>query len=111
VTAADGFDVRVERLRTASTDLDAVADQLAGSLDGMAARQQGNDDAFGGDDIGQLIGGAYAAIVEFAFDRFGAVVEDLRYYAEGVAAMAANYQAADDEAAAGADRIGSELGP
>lgn len=111
MTAAGGFDVQVERLRTASGDLAAVADRLAGSLDGMAARQDGNADAFGTDDIGQLIGGTYAAIVEFAFDRFGTIVEDLRYYSDGVAAMAANYRSADDAAETGFDRIGGELEP
>jgi hypothetical protein len=111
MTGAGGYDVRVERLSAAAGDLAAVADRLAGNLDGMAARQQGDAGAFGTDDIGELIGGTYSAIVEFAFDRFGAIVEDLRYYAEGISAMAANYQAAEDAAVSGFDRVGSELEP
>ena len=106
----DGFEVDPQTVRDAAHGLDQVARRFGGELDEVAARLAGYGSPWGNDDIGALIGETYTEVAEFAFERFGDVLGDLRYFADGLDQMAANYDSVETGNTAAFNWLGGEVG-
>ncbi|WP_030160406.1 WXG100 family type VII secretion target [Glycomyces sp. NRRL B-16210] len=99
----DSFHQAADRLDAAKDEVQGLLDQFTGALDQFA-------DAFGGDEIGMLVGIAHQACTEALTECFSTNIEELADYAQSVREMAENHQAADDEVAQVFNELLGELG-
>jgi hypothetical protein len=104
-----GFNVRPPTIHRAAVDLGTVADRFAREVQELQGRLEGYGAPFGNDMIGTLIAETYVAVMEFAMEQFGVVLEDLGYYAEGLSVMADNYDTVESGATGDFDSIRDEL--
>jgi uncharacterized protein YukE len=105
-----GFDIDPESMRRAADRLDAAKEEVQGLLDQFTGALEQFADAFGGDEIGMLVGLAHQACADAVTDCFSSNVEELTDYAQSLRDMADNHQTADDETAQVFNQLLSELG-
>lgn len=104
------FDIDPDSMRQAADQLDAAKDEVQGLLDQFTGALEQFADAFGGDEIGMLVGIAHQACADALTECFSTNIEDLADYAQSVREMADNHQAADDETAKIFNELLGELG-
>jgi uncharacterized protein YukE len=105
-----GFDIDPESMRQAADELDAAKEEVQGLLDQFTGALEQFADAFGGDEIGTLLGIAHQACTGALNECFTTNIEELADYAQSLREMADNHQVVDEEAAAGFKSLLSELG-
>lgn len=93
--AADEFDAAKEEVQE-------LLDQFTGALAQFA-------NAFGGDEIGMLVGMAHEACTEVLNECFTTNIEEIADYAATIREMADNHQATDDGVAEIFNQLLSEL--
>ncbi|MFC6880079.1 MULTISPECIES: WXG100 family type VII secretion target [Actinomadura] len=94
---ADGYTIRPDTLRSASSGLKAAGERLSSEWKDLVAKVEGMGQPWGGDDIGMLIGESYNAIQEQADESFTGAAEDMAAYSEKLKAMADNYEKAEEK--------------
>ncbi|MEU5155329.1 hypothetical protein [Glycomyces sp. NPDC021274] len=104
------FDIDPETFRQAADQLDAAKDEVQGLLDQFTGALEQFADAFGGDEIGMLVGIAHQACTDALTECFSTNIEELADYAQCVREMADNHQATDDETAQIFNELLGELG-
>jgi uncharacterized protein YukE len=104
------FDIDPETFRQAADQLDAAKEEVQALLDQFTGALEQFADAFGGDEIGTLVGVAHEACTAALTECFSTNIEELADYAQCVREMADNHQAADEEAAQIFNQLLGELG-
>jgi uncharacterized protein YukE len=104
------LDIDPESMRQAADQLDAAKDEVQGLLDQFMGALEQFSDAFGGDEIGMLVGMAHQACAEVLNECFTTNIEEVADYAQTVREMADGHQAADDETATIFEALLGELG-
>lgn len=99
-----------ESMHQSADQLDAAKEEVQAMIDQFNSALQQFADAFGGDEIGMLIGTAHDAITEVMNDCFETNIQELSDYSEILREMADNHQAADDETAQAFDQLLGEIG-
>lgn len=105
-----GFEVEPESIRAGGADLLSSADGFAGQLEAFRAQIASLDGAWGGDTIGMIIGTAYVAVAEWAFECFGAIVEDIGAAGEDLVGMARDFVDTEEAVNTMFDRLSQALG-
>ncbi|MCH7231099.1 WXG100 family type VII secretion target [Glycomyces sp. L485] len=105
-----GFDIDPESMRQAADNLDASAEEVQGLLDQFTGALEQFADAFGGDEIGMLVGIAHQACTDGLTECFSTNIEELSDYAQSLREMADNHQTVDDETTAIFNSLLDELG-
>jgi uncharacterized protein YukE len=105
-----GFDIDPDSMRQAADQLDAAKDEVQGLLDQFTGALEQFADAFGGDEIGMLVGIAHQACTDALTECFTTNIVELTDYAQCVREMADNHQATDDETAQIFNELLRELG-
>jgi hypothetical protein len=105
-----GLDIDPESIHSGADGLDAAKEQVQGMFDQFQSAAEGLADAFGGDEIGMLLGIAHQACLDAALECFSTNLDDLADYAVSLREMADNHLAADDETAAIFEQLLGELG-
>lgn len=104
------LDIDLDALRSGADDLDVAKEQVQALFDQFQSAAEALADAFGGDEIGMLVGMAHQACMEAAAECFSTNLEDLADYALSLREMADNHQAADEETASIFEQLLGELG-
>ncbi|WP_205326004.1 WXG100 family type VII secretion target [Glycomyces sp. YM15] len=104
------FDIDPETFRQAADQLDAAKDEVQALLDQFTGALEQFADAFGGDEIGMLVGMAHQACTEALSECFTTNIDELADYAQCVREMADRHQATDDETAQIFNELLGELG-
>jgi uncharacterized protein YukE len=104
------FDIDPDSMRQAADQLDVAKEEVQGLLDQFTGALEQFADAFGGDEIGMLVGMAHQACTDALTECFSTNIEDLTGYAQSVREMADNHQSADDETAKIFTELLGELG-
>ncbi|MQM27102.1 WXG100 family type VII secretion target [Glycomyces albidus] len=99
-----------ESMRQAADQLDAAKEEVQELLDQFTGALEQFADAFGGDEIGMLVGIAHQACVDALTGCFTTNIEDLADYAQCVREMADDHEAGDDAVAQIFSTLQSELG-
>lgn len=105
------IDIDPESLRKGADQLDQAKASVQARYEQFRTEAESLFDAFGGDDIGSILGEAHTACLEAARECFETNIEGLADYAECLRGFADDYQAADDDAAAELDALFSGLVP
>jgi uncharacterized protein YukE len=105
-----GLEITPESMHKSATDLDAVKDQIQALIDKFNGKVEEYADAFGGDEIGSLLGIAHEACTGALNDCFTTNIEELVQYGQNIREMADDHQATDDEIAKGFEQLLGELG-
>lgn len=104
------FDIEPESFHQAADQLDAAKDEVQALLDQFAGALEQFADAFGGDEIGMLVGIAHQACTDALTECFTTNIEELADYAQSLREMGDNHQAADDEIAKTFNQLLGDLG-
>ncbi|MCD0442035.1 hypothetical protein LO763_00135 [Glycomyces sp. A-F 0318] len=94
-----GFQIDTESMRQAADRLDAAKDEVQGLLDQFTGALGQFADAFGGDEIGMLVGIAHQACSDALTECFTTNIDELADYAQCVREMADDHEATDAEIA------------
>ena len=89
---AGGIQVNPELLRIGGTALQQVGDELDAQLNSLEQELLSYGAPWGNDDIGQLIGAAYEAVVSYAFDCLREVLDEIRSSGIDLDGMAQRYE-------------------
>ena len=106
----DSLSIDLESIRKGADQLDQAKDNVRSMFEQFQGGAESLADAFGGDEIGMLLGIAHQACLDAALECFGTNIEDLEDYAVCLREMADNHQAADDETASMFESLLGELG-
>ncbi|MEU2611827.1 hypothetical protein ABZ570_09630 [Micromonospora sp. NPDC007271] len=106
----DPLDVDVDSLRQSADELERAKEAVRETFEGFQAMAANYADAFGGDEIGMLLGVAHQACVDAATECFSTNVTELESYVDGLHEMAERFQRVEDAAAASFRRIFGSLG-
>jgi uncharacterized protein YukE len=107
MTAAAGFQVDPIRLRSASPQFDAAADQLDDARTALEAALAAEGPCWGGDDAGQTFTRNYLPQAEATTTAVGTIVVALRAIRLGLDASADTWEGCDEGAAG---RLGARGG-
>lgn len=92
-------DIDPDSLRQAADEMDAVKEEVQALYDGFMSSLEQFADAFGGDEIGMLLGIAHQACSDALTECLGTNITELEDYAVCLREMADDHQASDDETA------------
>lgn len=106
----NSLDIDLESMRQGADQLDQAKENVRAAFEQFQGAAEALADAFGGDEIGTLLGMAHQACLDAALECFGTNIEDLEDYTLCLREMADNHQAADEETAAIFESLLSELG-
>ncbi|SDL52216.1 PE family protein [Glycomyces sambucus] len=95
-----GFEISPETMRRAAEALETAGTGVQELHDEFTAAIEKYADAFGGDDIGTLLGTAHGALSGAVTECFTSNIEELAYYSASLREMAESHQANDDVIAA-----------
>lgn len=98
-----------ESMRSAADQLDAAKDEVQGLLDQFTGALEQFADAFGGDEIGMLVGIAHQACTDALSECFTSNIEELGSYAQDIREMADLHETGDQETAAEFEQLLSAL--
>ena len=104
------LEVDVDALRRGAEQLAQAREGVRQAFEAFQAAAGGYAGAFGGDEIGMLLGLAHQACVDGLTECLSTNVAELESYAEGLAAMAEGYRAVEEDAAASFRAILGSLG-
>jgi uncharacterized protein YukE len=104
-----GVEVSHEAMHKSAGDMDAVKDQIQALIDKFNGKVAEYADAFGGDEIGSLLGIAHEACTGALNDCFTSNIEELTQFGQNIREMADDHQATDDEIAKGFEQLLGEL--
>lgn len=104
------LDIDPESMKQAADELDAAKEEVQGLIDQFNGALEQFADAFGGDEIGTLVGMAHQACTEVLNECFTSNIEELTAYSETVREMADNHRSADDETVRIFEQLLGELG-
>ncbi|MFG3697093.1 WXG100 family type VII secretion target [Micromonospora sp. NPDC047620] len=90
------LDVDIDALRRGAEQLGAAKESVRQTFESFQAAVAGYEQAFGGDDIGMLLGVAHQACVEAVAECLGTNITELESYAESLRGMADGYQTVED---------------
>jgi hypothetical protein len=99
----DSFSVDADRMRDAGDNISQSSQAMSGSVSQFEAQLASYGDAFGGDDLGSLIGMVYGVIHDLAMDCFETNIADTQEAGETVTAMANNFSNTEDNTTASFD--------
>jgi hypothetical protein len=105
-----GFHVAPDSLRDGGTAIGGTAESFGARLQSFQAELAGFDGAWGDDTIGMLIGTAYQAVSQWAFECFQAAADDLVLAGTDLATMAARYDEAEESHLARFDGLRRRMG-
>jgi hypothetical protein len=98
----DGFSVMPAHLRRSGTDMADVA----GGVEGRAARVRGDSSVWGSDEEGAAFGSAHSEMADAVEKALGSLFEELNSIGGRLAEMADSYEQSDQRGAAGFGQIG-----
>ncbi|GAB3992560.1 hypothetical protein GCM10029992_02000 [Glycomyces albus] len=104
------LDIDPESMRQAADQLDAAKEEVQSLIDQFNTALEQFADAFGGDEIGMLVGMAHQACTEVLNECFTTNIEELSDYSQIVREMADDHQGTDEDAAQIFERLLGELG-
>ncbi|GAB3220199.1 hypothetical protein GCM10027447_04320 [Glycomyces halotolerans] len=104
-----GFDIDPESMRGAADQMDAAKEEVRALYDQFMGALEQFADAFGGDEIGMLLGIAHQACADALSECLGTNIDELEDYAACLREMADNHQTSDDEAAKIFEQLLAEL--
>ncbi|MCD0445666.1 hypothetical protein LO763_18835 [Glycomyces sp. A-F 0318] len=104
------LDLDLESFRRAADEFDAAKEEVQALLDQFTGTLAQFADAFGGDEIGMLVGMAHDACTEVLNECFTTNIEEIADYAEAIRDMADGHEAADNENAQLFNQLLTELG-
>lgn len=105
-----GLEITPESMHQSAGDMDAVKDQIQALIDKFNGKVGEYADAFGGDEIGSLLGMAHEACTGALNDCVTTNIEELAQFGQNIREMADSHQATDDEIAKGFEQLLGELG-
>lgn len=89
----------LDSVRTGANQVEQAKESVRAGFESFQAAVSGYADAFGGDEIGMLLGTAHQACVDAVTQCFSTNIVDLEDYVDCLHKMAEDLQAVDDEAA------------
>ncbi|MFK3981672.1 hypothetical protein ACI2K4_14990 [Micromonospora sp. NPDC050397] len=92
----DAIDIDVDSLHRGADHLEQAKESVRSGFEGFQAAVQGYSNAFGGDDIGTLLGVAHQACVEAAIECFSTNLVELENYVDSLHGMAEEYQVIEE---------------
>lgn len=104
-----GVEVTPESMHKSAGDMDGVKDQIQALIDKFNGKVAEYADAFGGDEIGSLLGIGHEACTTALNDCVTTNIEELTQYGQNIREMADSHQATDDEIAKGFEQLLGEL--
>jgi hypothetical protein len=93
-----GFEVAPEQLRAGGASIGGAAKAFAGRVEQLSAELASFEGGFGDDTIGMLVGTAYEAVSQWAFQCFQEAADDLLDAADDLVLMADDYDEVDQNA-------------
>lgn len=106
----DQVRIDVETIRQGARELQQAKDDVHQAFEGFATSLEGYANAFGGDEIGMLLGVAHQACLDAASECFTTNVAELENYADSLNRLADTYQQAEEEATASFKALLDALG-
>ena len=91
-------EARMDELDGAGDDLTSVSERLANELQAVQAEFASLGDAFGGDEIGMLIGVTHQVVSEFMMEKLGELREELGLDGDAVKRMSQAYREVEEQA-------------
>ncbi|MEV4493649.1 hypothetical protein AB0K04_26465 [Micromonospora coxensis] len=90
------LDVDADALARGAEQLAGAKESVRQTFESFQAAVGAYEQAFGGDEIGMLLGVAHQACVEALAECLSTNITELENYAEGLRAMAEGYRAVED---------------
>ncbi|SCG35387.1 WXG100 family type VII secretion target [Micromonospora halophytica] len=90
------LDVDVDALTRGAEQLAEAKESVRQTFESFQAAVGAYEQAFGGDEIGMLLGVAHQACVEALTECLSTNITELESYAEGLRGMAESYRAVED---------------
>jgi uncharacterized protein YukE len=90
-----GMDVNAEMIGETAQGIQGAGDSLAGDVASFRGQVEGLADAFGGDDLGSVLGMIYQIIAEAAFESFEDNADGLGEIGRNLQGMADDYTTAE----------------
>ncbi|MEV4754457.1 hypothetical protein AB0J86_04960 [Micromonospora sp. NPDC049559] len=106
----DPLDVDVDSLRQGADELERAKESVRATFEAFQAMAANYADAFGGDEIGMLLGIAHQACLDAAKECFSTNITELESYAEGLQEMAESFQRTEEAVTASFAKILGSLG-
>jgi hypothetical protein len=103
------LEVTPSGIRRVAGALEEVVDRLDSELTALANEIGGQDDPFGGDDIGSLIGMCYQAIHDMAMDSYSANLDELDAHVEALHDLANGYETAENAGTEATGEVGKNV--
>lgn len=105
-----GLDIAPESMHKSAADMDAVKDQIQALIDAFNGKVGEYADAFGGDEIGSLLGIAHEACTGALNECFTSNIEELQQFGQNIREMADGHAANDEEIGKIFEQLQGELG-
>ena len=105
-----GFELDPEHIRTQGRALVGNAETFSGQVESFRSQIGGLEGAWGSDTIGMLIGTAYVAVAEWAFECLAAIAEDVSAAGDDLVRMAEGFTEVEESITAVFDRLAAALG-
>ncbi|MEU4773986.1 hypothetical protein [Micromonospora sp. NPDC023644] len=96
----ENLDVDIDALGRGADELERAKESVRQVFEGFQASVDGYAAAFGGDDIGSLLGIAHQACVDALAECLDTNITELESYVDGLRGMAESYRAVEDDVAA-----------
>ncbi|MDO3702661.1 hypothetical protein Q3W71_13380 [Micromonospora sp. C28SCA-DRY-2] len=96
----ENLDVDIDALRRGAAELEQARDSVRQIFESFQAAVAGYAAAFGGDDIGSLLGIAHQSCVDALTECLSTNIDELGNYADGLHQMADGYRAVEEDVAA-----------
>ncbi|MBQ0904136.1 hypothetical protein [Micromonospora sp. U21] len=94
-----GFEVEPALLRSGGDEVIGAAERFIGQLESFEAQMEGYGEPWGADDIGSLIGIAYAEASTWVLDCIGVAAEEIGSAGSDLTRMADNYELVEEASA------------
>ncbi|MEU5937891.1 PE domain-containing protein [Micromonospora sp. NPDC047548] len=104
------LDVDIDAIRHGADELDRAKEDVRQAFEAFQAAVGGYAQAFGGDEIGMLVGVAHQACVDALTECVSTNVAELASYVDGLHGMAESYRAVEDDATSSFRSILGKLG-
>ncbi|MCM0675856.1 hypothetical protein NCC78_14330 [Micromonospora phytophila] len=106
----ENLDVDLDALRRGADELAQARESVRQTFEAFRAAAGGYASAFGGDEIGTLLGVAHQACVDAVTECFSTNLTELESYVDGLHQMADGYRAVEEDVATSFGSILGSLG-
>ncbi|MEH0824336.1 MULTISPECIES: PE domain-containing protein [unclassified Micromonospora] len=106
----ENLDVDIDAIRRGADELAQAKEDVRQAFEAFQAAVGGYAQAFGGDEIGMLVGVAHQACVDALTECVSTNVAELESYVDGLHAMAESYRAVEEGVTASFRSILGSLG-